>query len=63
MYGFEYIYAIKNLEKLGLIGNKIFEQPLWERIEKPLRLINADIDPVEPEDMSFVYLAYAPIMY
>ena len=25
VYGFEYIYAIKNLEKLGLIGNKIFE--------------------------------------
>ncbi|KAM3139305.1 hypothetical protein pb186bvf_008525 [Paramecium bursaria] len=62
VYGFEYIYAIKNLEKLGLIGNKIFEQPLWERIEKPLRLINADIDPIEPEDMSFVYLAYAPII-
>lgn len=63
MYGVEHIITLENCEKLGIIGKKINEYNIWERIEKPLRLINEEVDHEEPEDFSYVYLAYSPIMY
>lgn len=62
MYGVEHIITLENCEKLGLIGKKIHEYNVWERIEKPLRLINEEVDHESPEDFSYVYLAYSPIM-
>lgn len=55
--------TLRNCERLGLIGTKINESNIWEKIEKILRLINENIDHDSPEDFSYVYLAYAPIMY
>ncbi|CAD8050914.1 unnamed protein product [Paramecium sonneborni] len=62
MYGTEHIITLENCEKIGLIGKKINETHIWEKIEKPLRLINEDIDHDAPEDISYVFLAYAPII-
>jgi hypothetical protein len=61
MYGVEHIITIENCEKMGLLGKKLPE--FWEKIEKPLRLINEEVNHDMPEDFSYVYLAYAPIMY
>lgn len=54
--------TLRNCERLGLIGTKISETNIWEKVEKGLRLINENIDHDCPEDFSYVYLAYAPIM-
>ena len=62
MYGIEHILTLENCEKLGLIGKKLNDTHIWEKIEKPLRLINEDIDHDAPEDFSYVFLTYAPIM-
>ena len=61
MYGVEHIITIENCEKMGLLGKKLPD--FWEKIEKPLRLINEEVNHDMPEDFSYVYLAYAPIMY
>ncbi|CAD8143363.1 unnamed protein product [Paramecium pentaurelia] len=61
IYGTEHILTLENCEKIGLIGKKINDTHIWEKIEKPLRLINEDIDHA-PEDFSYVFLAYAPII-
>lgn len=44
MYGVEHIITLENCEKLGIIGKKINEYNIWERIEKPLKLINEEVD-------------------
>ncbi|CAD8049642.1 unnamed protein product [Paramecium sonneborni] len=62
MYGTEHIITLENCEKIGLIGKKINDTHIWEKIEKPLRLINEDVDHDSPEDFSYVFLAYAPII-
>ncbi|CAD8158810.1 unnamed protein product [Paramecium octaurelia] len=62
MYGIEHIMTLENCEKMGLIGKKLNDTHIWEKIEKPLRLINEDIDHDAPEDFSYVFLAYAPII-
>ncbi|CAD8134304.1 unnamed protein product [Paramecium pentaurelia] len=62
MYGIEHILTLENCEKIGLIGKKLNDTHIWEKIEKPLRLINEDVDHDAPEDISYVFLAYAPII-
>lgn len=62
VYGLEYLQTLRNCERMGLIGLKLGEN-VWERVEKPLRLINENVDHDQPEDFSYVYLAYAPLMY
>ncbi|CAK71081.1 unnamed protein product (macronuclear) [Paramecium tetraurelia] len=46
MYGTEHIITLENCEKIGLIGKKLNDTHIWEKIEKPLRLINEDVDHV-----------------
>ena len=61
-YGFEHLLNLANLEKAKLLktdGDKKY----WDNLNKQLRLINAELNNLkEPEDASFAYEGYCPIM-
>lgn len=64
-YGYEYIFILTNLEKAGLLRRR---DGLWidtaspfNTLRKSLILINAEVDTVEPDDISYVSSGYAPI--
>lgn len=51
---------MSNLEKVGLIKKKS-EVSNWDKLKQPLKLINENVDHENPQDLSYIYLAYAPI--
>jgi len=64
-YGYEYLFLLQNLEKLGLLKKR---ESMWMEtaspfttIRKQFVLINAEVDPIDPNDVSFVSSGYAPI--
>lgn len=63
-YGYEYVFLLQNLEKLGLLRKR---ESLWDTsssfsiIRKQLMLIQEDVDPSNPDDVSYVSSGYAPI--
>lgn len=64
-YGYEYLFVLQNLEKLGLLKKR---ESMWMEtaspftiIRKQFVLINAEVDPIDPNDVSFVSSGYAPI--
>jgi len=64
-YGYEYLFVLQNMEKLGLLKKR---ESMWMEtaspfttIRKQFVLINADVDPLDPNDVSFVSSGYAPI--
>ncbi len=64
-YGYEYLFVIHNLEKAGLLSRR---EGLWmdtaspfNNLRKSLILINAEVDTVEPDDISYVSSGYAPL--
>ncbi|GAX11505.1 hypothetical protein FisN_22Lh196 [Fistulifera solaris] len=64
-YGYEYLFILGNLEKAGLLRRR---DGLWidttspfNNLRKSLILINAEVDTVEPDDVSYVSSGYAPI--
>lgn len=52
--------GLRNIEKVGLIKKKT-EISNWDKIKQPLKLINENIEHENPQDFSYIYLAYAPI--
>lgn len=64
-YGYEYLFILGNLEKAGLLRRR---DGLWidtaspfNSLRKSLILINAEVDTVEPDDVSYVSSGYAPL--
>ena len=63
-YGYEYLFLLQNLEKIGLLRKK---ESIWDSssafstFHKHLALIQADVDPSNPDDVSYVSSGYAPI--
>ncbi len=63
-YGYEYLFVLQNLEKVGLLRKK---ESIWDNassfatLQKHLKLIQADVDPCNPDDVSYVSSGYAPI--
>lgn len=64
-YGYEYLFVLRNLEKIGLLRRR---ETLWmdstspfTTLRKSLILINAEVNTVEPDDVSYVSSGYAPV--
>jgi hypothetical protein len=61
-YGFEHILTLSNLEKAGLL-RRDGEKKIWDTLNKQLKLINPEINDLkEPNDASFAYDGYCPIL-
>mmetsp|Transcript_8107 Transcript_8107/g.15269 ORF Transcript_8107/g.15269 Transcript_8107/m.15269 type:complete len:758 (-) Transcript_8107:90-2363(-) len=63
-YGYEYLFTLQNLEKVDLLKKR---ESMWDissafsTLRKDLALIQPDIDPSDPDDISYVTSGYAPI--
>ena len=62
---YEYLFVLRNLEKVGLLRRR---ETLWidsaspfNSLRKSLILINAEVNTVEPDDVSYVSSGYAPL--
>jgi hypothetical protein len=65
-YGYEFLMVLHELEKTGLIRRKenFFIDSTgssFATLRKSLILINAEVDTVEPDDVSYVSSGYAPL--
>jgi len=65
-YGYEYLFVLHNLEKAGLLRRKEaflgMDKPSpFSKLKESLVLINAEVDTVEPDDISYVSSGYAPL--
>jgi len=59
-YGFDFMFTLSNLEKLGFIHRQD-KKTSFPTIRKSLRLIVDDIDESNPNDIAYVYSMYAPL--
>jgi len=64
-YGYEYLFVLNSLEKAGLLRRR---ETLWmdsassfNTLRKAMILINAEVDTVNPDDVSYVSSGYAPL--
>jgi hypothetical protein len=64
-YGYEYLFVLENLELAGLLSRR---EGLWmdtaspfNNLRKSVHLINAEVDTVDPDDISYVSSGYAPL--
>lgn len=67
-YGFEYVFTLNSLERVGLVRRKdallsVVDTSIsvWHQVRKPLRLINDSINMSRPDDISYVTAGYAPL--
>jgi vacuolar protein sorting-associated protein 33A len=63
-YGYEAMFVLQALEKAGLIRRREWMDAAstnFGNLRKSLILINAEIDPVDPDDVSYVSSGYAPL--
>ena len=66
-YGYEYLFVLCNLEKAGLLKRRegifgVMEKTSpYNKLREYLELINAEVDTVEPNDISYVSSGYAPL--
>jgi vacuolar protein sorting-associated protein 33A len=62
-YGYEYMFVLNNLEKAGLVRRRDWmdSAAACSNIRKSMILINAEVDPVDPDDISYVSSGYAPL--
>ena len=72
VYGYEFICVLHDLEKMGwikrmegnLASNFVMDntnRSLFQNIKRNLILIHAEVDTVEPDDVSYVSSGYAPL--
>jgi vacuolar protein sorting-associated protein 33A len=65
-YGYEFLSLLMNLEKAGLLRRKeaflgMDKASAFSKVKDLLVLINAEVDTVEPDDISYVSSGYAPM--
>jgi hypothetical protein len=68
VYGFEYVFTLQIMEKMGLLRKKDAilsvvdtSSSVWHSIKKPMQLINENINLAKPDDISYVTSGYAPL--
>ncbi|KAL6073863.1 Vacuolar protein-sorting-associated protein 33, variant 2 [Balamuthia mandrillaris] len=59
-YGYEYLFTLNNLEKLGLLKG-LEGKSTFGIVRKVFNLIVEDIDEKQPTDIAYVYSGYAPL--
>ena len=62
-YGFEYIFTLNHLGKLGFLRRQ-GEAKLgnwFGNIRRPMRLLVLDVNEKEPDDIAYTYSGYAPL--
>lgn len=64
-YGYEFLFVLNNLEQVGLLRRR---ETLWmetsspfSSLRKTLTLVNAEVNTVEPDDVSYASSGYAPL--
>ena len=62
-YGLDFLFVLNNLERAGLLRRRDWMESTssFAALRKSLILINAEVDPVEPDDISYVSSGYAPL--
>jgi vacuolar protein sorting-associated protein 33A len=65
-YGYDFLSLLVNLEKAGLLRRKeaflgMDKASAFSKVKDLLVLINAEVDTVEPDDISYVSSGYAPL--
>lgn len=65
-YGYEYLMVLNDLEKAGFLRKRetFYMDSMatpYSTLRKALNLINADVDPSNPEDAAYVTSGYAPM--
>ena len=65
-YGFEFVVILNNLETAGLLRRKetvfaLDSASPFATLRKHLRLINAEVNTTEPDDISYASSGYAPL--
>eukprot|EP01116_Phalansterium_solitarium_P008766 TRINITY_DN22737_c0_g1_i1.p1 TRINITY_DN22737_c0_g1~~TRINITY_DN22737_c0_g1_i1.p1 ORF type:complete len:656 (-),score=304.25 TRINITY_DN22737_c0_g1_i1:111-2078(-) len=60
-YGYELLFTLNNLEKLGLFKRQDASRNTFAQARKQLSLIVEDIDESNPTDIAYVYSGYAPL--
>jgi vacuolar protein sorting-associated protein 33A len=65
-YGYEFLSVLVNLEKAGLLRRKEaflgMEKPsVFSKLKESLVLINAEVNTIEPDDISYISSGYAPL--
>lgn len=62
-YGYEYLFALQNFEKMELLKKResMWESSSFSTLRKDLALIQPEVDPSNPDDISYVSSGYAPI--
>jgi len=59
-YGYQYLFTLQNLEKLGLL-KKQESKSSYPALRKNLHLIVEDVNEASPTDIAYVYSGYAPL--
>ena len=62
-YGYNMMFLLNNLESSGLLRRRDWMETTspFTNLRKSLILINAEVNPVEPDDASYVSSGYAPM--
>ena len=64
-YGFELLFTLNTLERLGMLRRKetswVDTASPWDTIRKAMRLIKEDVDVMNPDDIAYVTSGYAPL--
>jgi len=60
-YGYECLFFMENLMKLGMFKLNTSRVNLYARIKEDLKIIVEGINEKEPNDVAYVYSGYAPI--
>ena len=62
IYGFQEIFLLQNLEKLNIFKNYESSSNIYNDLNKKLKLINESVDINNPNDSSYAYNGYCPII-
>ena len=62
IYGFQEIFLLHNLEKINILKTYESSTNYYNDINKKLKLINESVDTNNPNDASFSYSGYCPII-
>ena len=62
IYGFQEIFLLQNLEKLNILKNYESSSNIYNDLNKKLKLINESVDINNPNDSSYTYSGYCPII-
>ena len=62
IYGFQEIFLLRNLEKLNILKSYESSMNYYNELNKKLKLIDESVDTINPNDASYTYSGYCPII-